>query len=99
MEPDRIPRQLLYGDLSEGKRQQDTSQKRYKNNVKANLAHDGVPSKQLEACAQNRVRIVFSSAVVSRDGRYQPTQTNGGVKVAKLGLDRADIQQVRGRAW
>ncbi|KAK3787227.1 hypothetical protein RRG08_055950 [Elysia crispata] len=39
MEPDRIPRQLLYGELSESKRQQGRLQKRYKDNVEANLAH------------------------------------------------------------
>ena len=55
MEPDRIPRQLLYGELSEGRRKQGRPQKRYKDNVKANLAHAGLPPKQLEASAQDRV--------------------------------------------
>ena len=55
MEPDRIPRQLLYGELSKGKRKQGRPQKRYKDNVKANLAHAGLPPKQLEASAQDWV--------------------------------------------
>jgi len=64
MAPDRIPRQLLYGELSEGKRKQGRPKKRYKDNVKANLAHAGLPPKQLEARAQDRVgwRILIKEA-------------------------------------
>ncbi|KAK3732201.1 hypothetical protein RRG08_026583 [Elysia crispata] len=61
MEPGRIPRQLLYGELSQGKRKQGRPQKRYKDNLKVNLAHAEVPPKQLEVCSQDWVgwRIVI----------------------------------------
>ena len=55
MDSDRIPRQLFYGELCDGKRKQGRPRKRYLDNVKANLAHAGIAPKQLDACAQDRV--------------------------------------------
>ncbi|KAK3799722.1 hypothetical protein RRG08_017423 [Elysia crispata] len=49
IEPDRIQRQLLHGKQSKGKRQQGRPQKLYKDNVKAHIAHAGVPPKQVWA--------------------------------------------------
>ena len=54
MEPERIPRQLLYGELREGKRKRGRPLKRYKDGLKEILAHAGLPPKQLEASAQDR---------------------------------------------
>lgn len=54
MEPHRIPRQLFYGELCEGKRKRGRPYKRYKDCVKSNLAHAGIKPKQLEECAQDR---------------------------------------------
>ncbi|KAL6482392.1 hypothetical protein MHYP_G00104720 [Metynnis hypsauchen] len=54
MEPYRIPRQLLYGELSTGKRKQGRPQKRFKDCVKANITYAGIAPKLLEESAQNR---------------------------------------------
>ncbi|KAL6484915.1 hypothetical protein MHYP_G00069600 [Metynnis hypsauchen] len=54
MEPYRIPRQLLYGELSTGKRKQGRPQKRFKDCVIANITYAGIAPKLLEERAQNR---------------------------------------------
>ena len=41
MDSDRIPKQLLYGELSKGKRKQGRPLKRFKDCIKANIAHTG----------------------------------------------------------
>ena len=47
MEPERIPRQLLYGELREGKRKRGRPLKRYKDGLKEILAHAGLPPNNL----------------------------------------------------
>ena len=54
MEESRIPRQLFYGDLTEGKRNPGRPKKRYKDNLKANLKWAGIEPKELETAASNR---------------------------------------------
>ena len=54
MEDSRIPKQLLYGELCQGKRKQGGPVKRFKDCVKANIAHAGLCPKQLEEAAQDR---------------------------------------------
>ncbi|XP_022796245.1 uncharacterized protein LOC111334693 [Stylophora pistillata] len=53
MDSDRIPKQLLYGVLSKGKRKQGRPLKRFKDCIKANIAYTGIATKQLEECAQD----------------------------------------------
>ncbi|PFX13771.1 Craniofacial development protein 2 [Stylophora pistillata] len=54
MDSDRIPKQLLYGVLSKGKRKQGRSLKRFKDCINANIACTGIATKQLEECAEDR---------------------------------------------
>ncbi|KAL8570334.1 hypothetical protein ACOMHN_035752 [Nucella lapillus] len=54
MDSDRIPKQLLYGELCRGKRKQSRPLKRFKDCIKANVAHTGIAPRQLEECAQDR---------------------------------------------
>ena len=77
MEPDRIPRQLLYGELSIGKRKQGRPMKRFKDNVKANLAHAGLPPKQLETSAKDRVgwRMLTKDALSSFEKKRRSSIT------------------------
>lgn len=46
--------QLLYSELSKGRRKQGRPLKRYKDCIKANIAHTGIATKQLEERAQDR---------------------------------------------
>ena len=54
MEPHRLPRQLLYGELRQGQRPRGRPRKRFKDCVKDNLKHSYMPAKDLEVCAQDR---------------------------------------------
>ncbi|KAL8615669.1 hypothetical protein ACOMHN_034819 [Nucella lapillus] len=54
MDSDRIPKQLLYGELCRGKRKQGRPLKRYKDCIKANVTHTGIAPRQLEECALDR---------------------------------------------
>ena len=54
MKDSRLPKQLLYGELCQGKRRQGRPIKRYKDGVKANVAWAGIAPNELEACAQER---------------------------------------------
>ncbi|KAL8583862.1 hypothetical protein ACOMHN_040331 [Nucella lapillus] len=54
MDDSRIPKQLLYGELCLGKRSRGRPQKRFKDCVKASIAHTGLAPKQLEERAQDR---------------------------------------------
>ena len=56
MEESRIPRQLLYGELSSGSRKQGRPKKRYKDNLKANLKWTGLQPRHLEPAASDRTR-------------------------------------------
>ena len=54
MDESRIPRQLFYGELSQGRRNQGRPKKRYKDNLKSNLKWAGIQPKELETAAANR---------------------------------------------
>ena len=54
MEEDRMPRRLLYSELTFGRRNQGRPKKRYKDTVKANLQWCDVKPKELEETASNR---------------------------------------------
>ena len=54
MDESRIPRQLLYGELSQGRRKQGQPEKRYKDNLKSNLKWAGIQPNELETAAANR---------------------------------------------
>ncbi|KAL8611278.1 hypothetical protein ACOMHN_013709 [Nucella lapillus] len=54
MDSDRILKQLLYGELCRRKRKQGRPLKRFKDCIKANVAHAGIAPRQLEECAQYR---------------------------------------------
>ncbi|KAL8569000.1 hypothetical protein ACOMHN_038524 [Nucella lapillus] len=49
MDSDRIPKQLLYGELCRGKRKQGRPLKRFKDCIKANVAHDEEPPGSLRS--------------------------------------------------
>ncbi|XP_056674919.1 uncharacterized protein LOC130457479 [Monodelphis domestica] len=54
MDPQRIPRQVFYGDLSAGLRKQGRPMKRFKDQLKSNLKWAGITPKQLELAASDR---------------------------------------------
>ena len=54
MEDSRLPKQLFYGELSLGRRKRGRPRKRYKDSVKDNITHAGIPPNELEQCAQDR---------------------------------------------
>ncbi|XP_074844925.1 uncharacterized protein LOC142010469 [Carettochelys insculpta] len=54
MEESRVPKQLLYGELFQGKRNQGGPCKRYKDCVKTNIAPAGLKPKQLEQHAEDQ---------------------------------------------
>ena len=54
MDNSRIPQLLLYGELCSDKRNRRRHEKRYKDNVKANIILAGIPARQLEVRAQDR---------------------------------------------
>ncbi|KAL8562660.1 hypothetical protein ACOMHN_011231 [Nucella lapillus] len=54
MDSDRIWKQLFYGELCRGKRKQSKPLKRFKDCIKANVAHTGIAPRQLKKCAQDR---------------------------------------------
>ena len=54
MEDQRMPRHLLYGELSQGNRKRGRPKKRYKDAVKANLKACGIQPKSLEETAEDR---------------------------------------------
>ena len=54
MEPFRLPRQLLYGELRQGQKPRGRPKKRFKDCIKNNLKHSGTPSTELENLAQDR---------------------------------------------
>ena len=54
MEENRIPRQVMYGELKDGARKQGRPKLRYKDTLKSNLKWSGIQPRQLEACASDR---------------------------------------------
>lgn len=54
MEENRIPRQVMYGELREGSRKQGRPKLRFKDTIKSNLKWSGIQPRQLEACASDR---------------------------------------------
>uniref|UniRef100_A0A5F8GVG0 DNA helicase n=1 Tax=Monodelphis domestica TaxID=13616 RepID=A0A5F8GVG0_MONDO len=54
MDPQRIPRQVFYGELSAGLRKQGRPKKRFKDQLKSNLKWAGITPKQLELAASDR---------------------------------------------
>ena len=54
MPDDRLPKQLLYGELADGQRSVGGQKKRYKDNLKATLKKCNIPPNTLEEVASNR---------------------------------------------
>ena len=54
MDDQRLPKHLLFGELCSGRRNRGRPRKRFKDCVKANVAHAGIDPKQLESEAANR---------------------------------------------
>ena len=54
MPDSRIPKQLLYGELAEGRRKAGGQKKRYKDAVQGILKSCGLPQNELEGAARNR---------------------------------------------
>lgn len=56
MDANRIPRQLLYGELSQGIRHIGRPRKRYKDTIKANLQYSSIKPRDLEDAASDRTQ-------------------------------------------
>jgi len=56
MPGNRLPRHMLYGELTKGKRTVGGQHKRFKDNLKANLKKCGIPPQGLETSAADRNR-------------------------------------------
>ena len=54
MDSNHIPRHLLYGELTTGKRNQCRPRKRFKDNIKENLRWCNIHPKELEVAASER---------------------------------------------
>ena len=54
MENNRLPKQLMFGELASGKRKQGRPLKRFKDCVKASKSHVNLTSKELEPRAHDR---------------------------------------------
>ena len=54
MEENRIPRQVMNGELKDGARKQGRPKLRYKDTLKSNLKWSVIQPRQLEACASDR---------------------------------------------
>ncbi|XP_060776780.1 carcinoembryonic antigen-related cell adhesion molecule 2-like [Neoarius graeffei] len=63
MDPCRVPRQLLYGALSQGHRNLGRPKKHYKDKIKESLKCCDLPAKDLEACvpASNVTTVAFKT--------------------------------------
>ena len=55
MDDHRLPKQLMYGELTSGKRNQGRPRKRFKDCVKSNIKPSGILPKQLELYAMDRL--------------------------------------------
>ena len=67
MEDSRMPKQLLYGELSLGKRNQGRPQKQFKDCMKAHITVAGIIPKQLEQCVQDHI----SWCTLNKTGAWQ----------------------------
>ena len=54
MEDNRLPKQLIFGELTSGQRKQGRPLKRFKDCVKASISHAKITPKELEPLAQDR---------------------------------------------
>ena len=54
MSENRLPKKLLYGELSSGLRKRGRPRKRYKDCLKANLSLVDIPLREMESLAENR---------------------------------------------
>ena len=56
MPDERLPKQILYGELQVGKRSQGGQKKRYKDTLKASLKNYSIPTESWEQIAQDRIK-------------------------------------------
>ena len=76
MEDQRIPKQLLFGELEQGHRRQGRPCKRFKATVKAGLQWCGIPPTELVATALDRRRWrTYAICVICARGRESPPST------------------------
>ena len=54
MEDNRLPKQLMFGELASGKRKQGRTLKRFKDCVKASISHEEITAKELGPRAHDR---------------------------------------------
>ncbi|XP_071477129.1 uncharacterized protein [Diadema antillarum] len=74
MEESRIPRELLYSELSHDNRNQGRPKKRYKDNFKANLKWAHLQPRELETAAVDRYRwrtLTRKAVIAFEDSRRQ----------------------------
>ncbi|XP_056673427.1 uncharacterized protein LOC130457275 [Monodelphis domestica] len=74
MDPQRIPRQVFYGELSAGLRKQGRPKKRFKDQLKSNLKWAGITPKQLELAASDRSSWqthIHHAAITFEDERHR----------------------------
>ena len=55
MDDHRLPKKLLYGELSQGRRSQGGQKKRFKDTLKVSLKSFGIAPSNMEHLAQDRV--------------------------------------------
>ena len=56
MPDERLPKNIFYGELQEGKRSQGGQRKRYKDTLKASLKDFNIPTESWEQAAQDRTK-------------------------------------------
>lgn len=71
MDDSRLPKRLLYGELSTGKRSLGRPKMRYKDTLKVALKHCLIPNSSWERCAENRSawRSLVSSGVTAFENK------------------------------
>ena len=77
MEDNRLPKQLMFGELASGKQKQGRPLKRIKDCVKATISHAEITPKELEPRPHDRTgwRALPDSATVESETRSKGTQT------------------------
>ena len=91
MEDNRLPKQLMFGELASGKRKQGRHFKRFKDCVKASISHAKITPKELEPRAHDRTgwRALTRHAMDTLEERRH-TQTEEARERRKASADAPD---------
>ena len=85
MPDERLPKNVLYGELQEGKRSQGGQKKRYKDTLKASLKDFNIPTEVWEQAAQDRTkwRCLINKGASQNLKQREPVKLKGSVKKGK----------------